>query len=100
MASDQVGHAEAGELDGVAREGDGDGGHAAALDDEEQRPAVEKRDGRMPGVAQVGVLSADVGPQRRELGVDEGAHERDDAARGPDAEDEGVGGDDARRRTG
>ena len=42
----------------------------------------------MPGVAQVGVLSADVGAQRRELGVDEGAHERDDAAGGPYAEDE------------
>ena len=39
-------------------------------------------------VAQIRVLSADARPQRRELGVDEGADERDDAADAPRAEDE------------
>ncbi len=41
----------------------------------------------MPGIAQVGVLAADLGAQRGELRVDERADERDDAARRPHAED-------------
>ncbi|HEY2094244.1 MAG TPA: hypothetical protein VGJ81_20440 [Thermoanaerobaculia bacterium] len=42
----------------------------------------------MVGVAKIGVLAASLGTQRRELGINERAEERDDAAGDPRAEDE------------
>src|SRR5205085_8488485 len=74
------------EFDEVARECDGDGGHAAGLYDEQERPAVEERDRGVKCVAKVSVLSADFGAARGQLRVDERARERDRAAREPSAE--------------
>jgi hypothetical protein len=70
------------------REGHRDGGHAAALHDEEQRPSVEEGDQRVIRVAKIGVLSADSGTQRGELGVDERADQGDHPAGSPEAENE------------
>ncbi len=78
----------AGELDGVTRKGRRDSGHAAALDDEQQRPAIEKGHGRMPGVAKVRVLTADLRPERGQLGIDEGAEQRHHPTSHPRAEDQ------------
>ena len=72
-----VGQRQAGQLEEIAREGDRDRGHPARLDDEQQRPAVEEGRHRPPGVAQIGILAADLGPARGKLGIDEGAGDRD-----------------------
>ncbi len=78
---DPVGQGRAGQLREVAREGDGDRRHPSRLHDEQQRPAVEERDRRVEGFAQVRVLPADLRAARGQLGVDERARERDGAAR-------------------
>ena len=67
----------------VAREQDRHGRQRSAVDDEQQRDAVEKADDRMVGTLEVDVLAADIGKPRRELGPDERAHERDGAAERP-----------------
>ena len=75
------------ELLEIAGEGDGAGGHAAGLDDEQQSPSVDEGQQRVVRLAQVRVLPADPRPASRELGVNEGAGERDEPAHGPGQED-------------
>ena len=48
------------EIAEIAREGDRDRGHSARLDDQQQRPAVEEGRHRPVGVAQIGILAADL----------------------------------------
>ena len=67
----------------VGGKGDRDRGDGAALDDEEQRPAVQEAGERMQSVAQVDVLAARLGKERAELGVGERAGQRDRAAGDP-----------------
>ena len=76
------------ELEEIAGEGDRHRRHPARLDHQQQRPAVEEGRHRPPGVAQIGILAADFGPPRGELGIDEGAGDRDRAADQPDADDQ------------
>ncbi len=61
----------------IAREGDRHRRHPARLDDQQQRPAVEEGRHRPVGVAQIGILAADLGPPRGKLGIDECAGDRD-----------------------
>ena len=81
-------HGEARHFDQIVRERDGDRRHTAGLDDEQQAPSIEERDGRMPAIAQVGVLAADSGVARGEIGIDECARHGDCAAESPHAEDQ------------
>ena len=79
-----VGDVEVGQFEEVLGEGDGDGRHAASLDDEKQRPSVKESGGGVPGFAQVGVLTADGGEAVGQLGVNEGSQDGDDAPGDPD----------------
>ncbi len=73
---------------GVAGKGDGDGGHATGLHDEQESPTVQEGDGGMEGVFEIGILAAEVGTEGGEFGVDECASEGGKAAEDPSAEDE------------
>ena len=88
-----VGDGQMGELLEVAGKGDRHRRHPARLDHQQQRPAVEEGRHRPPGVAQIGILAADLGPPRGELGIDERAHDRDRAADQPDPDDQRWRGD-------
>ena len=77
----------------VACEGHRHGGHPSTLRHQEQSPGVEERHERVKRLAQVGVLAADGRPPRRELRVDEGADQREDAAHGPRAQRRAGGAD-------
>ena len=79
---------EPGERERVVGEGDGHGGDGAGGDDEEQRPAVQERGQRSPGLAQVDVAAAGARAPLAELAVAEGADEGDRAAEHPGGERE------------
>ena len=97
----QSGTGDVRQLEDIAGEGDGHGRHASGLDDEQQSPSVEECDGRVIGIAKVGVLSADCGHRGGQLGVDERAEQGDDAAGDPRAQDQrGACGPAARRHRG
>ena len=66
-----------------AREADGDGGDRAGLDDEEQRPAVQKAPQRRERLAQVDVLAAGARHHRRQLAVRQRADDRQHAGDDP-----------------
>jgi hypothetical protein len=55
------------ELDEVTCEGDGNSGHAARLDNEQQNPAIQKCHTRMKRFSQVSILAANVGACRSEF---------------------------------
>lgn len=55
----------------------------AALDDQQQPPAVHEPGERMVGIAQVGVVAAGLGAQRAELGKGQRAAQRYHAAGDP-----------------
>ncbi len=76
------------EFEEIARERDGDGGHATSLNDEKQHPAVKKCDAGMERFAKISVLAADHGQPRGQFGVNEAAKERDEAAGNPHRQDE------------
>ena len=67
----------------VGREGDRHGRDGAALDHEQERPAVHEARKRMPAVTQIDVLPTSLGKQASELCVREGAGERDRATGNP-----------------
>jgi hypothetical protein len=77
-----------GQLVEVAGEGHRDGSHAATLDHEQQRPAVEEGGERVKGVPDVRVDATDGRAQSRQLRVDERTDQRDHAPDDPRAEDE------------
>ena len=77
---------EAGHFPEIAPENNRASRHAAGLHDQQQRPAVKKRDHRMIGIAQVRVLAPDARPQHRELGVNKRTDQRDNSAENPRAE--------------
>jgi hypothetical protein len=77
-----------GELAEIAREGDRHRRHSARLDDQQQGPAVKEGRHRPPGIAQIGILAANLRPARGELGIDEGAGDCDQAAGQPDPDDQ------------
>ena len=55
----------------ISRKGDRDCRHAAGLHHQQQRPSIQKRDGRMIRLAQVRILAAEIRPEHRQLGIDE-----------------------------
>ena len=59
-ATTPSGQRQCGQLVEIAREGDRDRRHAARLDDQQQRPAVEEGWRLAVGVAQIGILAADL----------------------------------------
>ena len=72
----------------VAAENNCRAGHAASLDDEQQRPAVKECDYRMIRIAQVGVLAANARPKHREFCVYERSDQRDGATEQPRAKNQ------------
>ena len=74
---------EPGERERVIGEGDGHGGDGAGGDDEEQRPAVQERGQRPPGLSQVYVAAAGARAPLAELAVAEGADEARSRRRAP-----------------
>ena len=67
---------------------DGDRGERSAVDDEEQRHAVEEADDRRVRAREVDVLPADVRQPRAQLGPDEPAQQGDAAAHRPCQQDQ------------
>ena len=72
----------------VAGEGDGDRGHGAGGDDQQQRPGVEERRQGAEGLAQIDVAAAGLRAPLAELAEAERADQRDHPAADPDAERE------------
>ena len=78
----------AGQIEEVAREGDGDRGHAARLNDEKQRPSVEEGRRLAIGIPQIGILAADLRPPVGQFGIDQRARHGDQSAQRPYADDQ------------
>src|SRR5690349_5160531 len=76
------------QLKEVARERDRDRRHAAGLDYQQQRPAIEESEERMVSFAQIGILPADLWQTLSQFGVDERTGKRNDAARDPRSQNE------------
>ncbi len=85
---DAVGDRQLHQIAEIAREGDRNRSHAAGLDHQQQRPAV-KEGGHGPiGVAQIGILAADLRPPSGKLGINERRGQRDNAANDPHSDNE------------
>ncbi len=86
----------------IARKENRDRGQRPAVDDEQQRDAVEESDDRMVGALKIRVLTADLRVTRRQLGPDERADQRDHPAERPHDQNEYRIADEARdiRRVG
>ena len=86
---DPIRRVQTGELEKVAGEGDRYRRHASGLYDEQQYPSIEKRDCRVVGLAQVGVLASDFRQRGGQFSPDECAAHSDDAAEDPGSENQG-----------
>ncbi len=84
----RIGERRSAQLAKVQSEGDPHRRHASALDDQQERPAIEKRQKRMEGLANVGVLTSDPWLRRGQLRPDEPAGQRDQPSQCPGAENE------------
>ena len=85
---DAVGNGDVDKFAEIASERDRNGRHAARLDHKQKRPAVKEGRHRTIGVAQIGILAADFRAPCRELRVNEGRGERDEAAEHPYADNQ------------
>ena len=74
----------------VSRKRHGDRRHAACLHDQQQRPAIQKRHGRMIGIPQIRILSAKIRPEHCQLGINKRTCQRSKATQYPRAQDQRV----------
>ena len=87
-AIEAIAGGQAADLSKISRERDRNGGHPAGLRHQQQHPAVEKRDRRMVGLAQVEILASSAGQPRGEFRPDERAEQREQASQRPAAENQ------------